>query len=210
MVAPVRSGSASWTARLAIPAATSPTRKMRPRNADHHRNPLANQSPSGTSSRCSGGTMYIARSSVRPHRPDPTRSAKYTRAKAVFAFRNMVPRKTAPARNGRRYRAKFAASRHFWAGSDTRNIALNGTCWAAKFATIVSGPKATSAAPAPLRQCRSNQPVAMHMPALVSPKPSMARLTTSEPKCAQLPTEKIRITPICNAITAPATRPTQT
>ena len=46
------------------------------------------------------------------------------------------------------------------------------------------------------------------MMALVRPKPSMARLTTSEPKCAQLPTEKRRMMPICSAITAPATRPT--
>ena len=46
------------------------------------------------------------------------------------------------------------------------------------------------------------------MMALVRPKPSMARLTTSEPKCAQLPTENRRMMPICSAITAPATRPT--
>ena len=30
----------------------------------------------------------------------------------------------------------------------------------------------------------------------------MARLTTSEPKCAQLPTEKMRMMPICSAMTA--------
>jgi hypothetical protein len=46
------------------------------------------------------------------------------------------------------------------------------------------------------------------MIALVSPKPSIARLTTSEPKCAQLPTEKMRMMPICSAMTAPATSAT--
>jgi hypothetical protein len=59
------------------------------------------------------------------------------------------------------------------------------------------------------RQCRSNHAVVTHMIALVSPKPSMARLTTSEPKCAQLPTEKMRMMPIWSAITAPAIRPTE-
>ena len=38
-------------------------------------------------------------------------------------------------------------------------------------------------------------------PRCVRPKPSIARLTTSEPKCAQLPTEKTRMMPICSAMT---------
>ena len=46
------------------------------------------------------------------------------------------------------------------------------------------------------------------MTALVSPKPNMARLTTSEPKCAQLPTENTRMMPICSAMMLPATSPT--
>ena len=37
----------------------------------------------------------------------------------------------------------------------------------------------------------------------------MARLTTSEPKCAQLPTEKTRMMPICSAMMLPATSPTE-
>ena len=36
----------------------------------------------------------------------------------------------------------------------------------------------------------------------------MASDTTNEPKCAQEPIWKTRITAICNAITEPATRPT--
>ena len=48
----------------------------------------------------------------------------------------------------------------------------------------------------------------MHITALASPKPNIARLTTSEPKCTQLPTAKTRITAICRAITEPATRAT--
>jgi hypothetical protein len=47
-----------------------------------------------------------------------------------------------------------------------------------------------------------------HITAEVSPKPNMARLTTSEPKCAQLPTEKTRMMPICSAMMLPATNPT--
>jgi len=48
----------------------------------------------------------------------------------------------------------------------------------------------------------------MHITALVRPKPSMGRLTTSEPKCGQLPTAKISMMQICSAITAPASSPT--
>ena len=40
-------------------------------------------------------------------------------------------------------------------------------------------------------------------------KPSMARLMTREPKCAQLPTANTRISAICKAITAPATKPNE-
>ena len=87
-------------------------------------------------------------------------------------------------------------------------MALNGICCARRFAATVSGPNASSAAVATPFQWRSNQPLPMHMTALVSPKPSMARLTTSEPKCAQLPTEKIRMMQICSAMTAPASSPT--
>ncbi len=87
-------------------------------------------------------------------------------------------------------------------------MALKGICWAMRLAPTASGPNSSSAVAATLRQWRSNQPLPMHMTALVRPKPSMARLTTSEPKCAQLPTEKMRMMPICRAITAPATRPT--
>ena len=72
----------------------------------------------------------------------------------------------------------------------------------------ISGPNSISEASATRCQWRSNQPLRMHMTALVRPKPSIARLTTSEPKCAQLPTEKMRMMAICRAITAPATRPT--
>ena len=46
------------------------------------------------------------------------------------------------------------------------------------------------------------------MTALVRPNPSMARLTTMEPKCAQLPTAKTRMMSIWSAITDPAARPT--
>ena len=88
-------------------------------------------------------------------------------------------------------------------------MALKGICCASEVGATVSGPNSSSE-PAPRAcQCRSNQPLRMHMMALVRPKPSMARLTTSEPKCAQLPTEKMRMMPICSAITAPATRPTE-
>src|SRR5581483_6589394 len=46
------------------------------------------------------------------------------------------------------------------------------------------------------------------MRTLDRPKPSIARLTTSEPKWAQLPTAKIRMMQICRAMIAPAMRPT--
>ena len=48
----------------------------------------------------------------------------------------------------------------------------------------------------------------MHMTALASPKPSMARLTAIEPKCAELPAAKMRMMAICKAISVPATSPT--
>jgi len=75
-------------------------------------------------------------------------------------------------------------------------------------AATASGPNSISEAVATPRQWRSNQSLLMHMTALVRPKPSMARLTTSEPKCAQLPTWKIRMMQICSAMTAPASKPT--
>ena len=87
-------------------------------------------------------------------------------------------------------------------------MALNGICCASRLAATVSGPNSSSDAAATPCQCRSNQSLRMHITALVKPKPSMARLTTSEPKCAQLPTWKMRMMQICSAITAPATRPT--
>ncbi len=107
------------------------------------------------------------------------------------------------------YRMKLANSRHFCVESETRKIALNGICWARRFAATIKGPNRNSEAAATPCQWRSNQSLAMHITALVSPKPSMARLTTSEPKCAQLPIEKIRMMQICSAITAPATSPTE-
>ena len=70
------------------------------------------------------------------------------------------------------------------------------------------GAKSTSDVPATARQCRAKNPLPMHMMALTRPKASIARLTTSEPKCAQDPTEKIRMMQICRAMMAPATRPT--
>jgi hypothetical protein len=75
-------------------------------------------------------------------------------------------------------------------------------------APTASGPNSASATPAAIRQLRSNQSFATHMTALVRPNPSIARLTTSEPKCAQEPTAKTRMMSICSAITAPATSPT--
>ena len=72
----------------------------------------------------------------------------------------------------------------------------------------MSGPQRRSDTAVASRQRRSNQSRAMHMMTLARPKPSMARLTTSEPKCDQLPTAKTRIRPIWSAITAPATRAT--
>ena len=85
---------------------------------------------------------------------------------------------------------------------------MKGSCWAITVAATVSGPKASSEKPAAPRQLASNQGRARHMMTLASPKPSMERLTTSEPKCAQLPTAKTRMRPICRAITAPATSAT--
>ena len=59
-----------------------------------------------------------------------------------------------------------------------------------------------------MRQLRANQFLATAMTALVRPKPSIARLTTSEPKWVQLPTANTRMMSICSAITAPAAKPT--
>ena len=87
-------------------------------------------------------------------------------------------------------------------------MALKGICCASRFDATVSGPNSSSDAAATPRQWRSNQPLPMHMTALVRPKPSIARLTTSDPKCAQLPTAKMRMMQICSAITAPASSPT--
>jgi hypothetical protein len=102
----------------------------------------------------------------------------------------------------------LANSRHFCIGSEIRKMALNGTCCAARLHTTMSGPKASRAPFTAPCQWRSNQPLPTHITAEVRPKPNMARLTTSEPKCAQLPTEKTRMMPICSAMMLPATRPT--
>ena len=103
---------------------------------------------------------------------------------------------------------KFGEQPPLLHGSETRKIALNGICCASRLDATISGPNSSSATVAAPRQWRSNQPLPTHMTALARPKPSIARLTTSEPKCAQLPTEKTRMMSICRAMTAPATRPT--
>ena len=77
-----------------------------------------------------------------------------------------------------------------------------------RLAATASGPNSPSATLAATRQLRANQSLATHITALVRPKPSIARLTTSEPKCAQLPTENTRMMSICSAMTAPAPSPT--
>ncbi len=69
-------------------------------------------------------------------------------------------------------------------------MALNGYCCAIKFEATANGPKRKSESAESPRQRLSNHCVEMHITALVRPKPNMARLTTSEPKCAQLPTAK--------------------
>ena len=102
---------------------------------------------------------------------------------------------------------KLAKSRHFWLGSETRKIALNGSCCAARLANTASGPNASSAPAATPCQCRSTQGRVTHMIADVSPKPSMASDTTSEPKCAQEPIWNTRMIAICSAMMEPATRP---
>jgi hypothetical protein len=66
-------------------------------------------------------------------------------------------------------------------------------------------PRPTVAAPC---QWRENQLFAEAITALVRPKPSIARLTTSEPKWVQLPTANTRMMSICSAMTLPAARPT--
>jgi hypothetical protein len=87
-------------------------------------------------------------------------------------------------------------------------MALKGSCWAMRLQPIISSGKASSENVATPFQLRSNQPLATHMMALTRPKPIMARLTTNEPKCAQLPIEKSRMMQICSSMMAPATRPT--
>jgi hypothetical protein len=88
-------------------------------------------------------------------------------------------------------------------------MALNGTCWATRLAAIISGPNNSKAVfTAPIQRF-SNQLLPTHITADVRPKPNIARLTTSEPKWAQLPTEKIRMMPICSAMMLPATSPTE-
>ena len=72
----------------------------------------------------------------------------------------------------------------------------------------ISGPKVSRETFTAPSQRVSNQPLATHMIAEVRPKPNMARLTTSEPKCDQLPTEKTRMMPIWSAMMLPATSPT--
>ena len=81
-------------------------------------------------------------------------------------------------------------------------------CCAARFAATISGPKSRSDRRATAGQLRSNQPLPMHMTALASPNPSIAKLTAIEPKCAELPAAKMRMMAICKAISVPATNPT--
>ena len=102
---------------------------------------------------------------------------------------------------------KLAKSRHFCAGSETRKIALNGSCCASRLAPTASGPKASSATPATASQLRSHHGRVTHMTAEARPKPSMASETTSEPKCAQEPIWKMRMMAICSAMIAPAISP---
>ena len=77
-----------------------------------------------------------------------------------------------------------------------------------RFAATASGPRSPRPSPAESRQWRENQSLATAITALVRPKPSMARLTTNEPKCVQLPTAKTRMMSICSAMTEPAPSPT--
>ena len=88
-------------------------------------------------------------------------------------------------------------------------MASTGICRASRWADTISGPNSISASAAAHCQLRSNQPLAVHITAPVRPKPSMARLTTSDPTCAQLPIANTRMTAICRATTAPATSPTE-
>ncbi len=76
-----------------------------------------------------------------------------------------------------------------------------------RLAPTASGPIRPSPRPAASRQLRWNQSLATAITALVRPKPSIARLTTSEPKWVQLPTANTRMMSICSAMTAPAPRP---
>ena len=82
---------------------------------------------------------------------------------------------------------------------------MKPTCWASRLQPTASGGNDASDSSASSFHRRRNQGSATLIAALVRPKPNMARLTTSEPKCAQLPTAKRRMTAIWNAISAPAT-----
>ena len=93
-------------------------------------------------------------------------------------------------------------------GSDSKKMALKGYCCATRFEPTAKGPIQSRAVADTLRQCCWNQDVETHITALVKPNPNMAKLTTKDPKWAQLPTEKIRMMVICKAITAPAIMPT--
>ena len=60
----------------------------------------------------------------------------------------------------------------------------------------MSGPKLKSAIRIRSDQRRWKNRVPMHMTALITPKPSIAIDTTSDPKCAQVPIENTRMMPI--------------
>src|SRR6185312_10711911 len=89
-----------------------------------------------------------------------------------------------------------------------RKIALNGRICATRLAIKANGPTSSSATLADARQCTSNQLRQREITTLAMPKPSIARLTTNEPKWAQLPTAKMRMMPICSAMMEPASMPT--
>src|SRR5882757_3957514 len=87
-------------------------------------------------------------------------------------------------------------------------MALNGSVCATKLEATASGPSSINAMLAAPCQCRPNQSFPAKMTTLDNEKPSMARLTTNEPKCVQLPTANTRMMAICRAIMAPAINPT--
>src|SRR6516165_1357010 len=88
-------------------------------------------------------------------------------------------------------------------------MALNGICWAIQSTPTAKGPNEASAQPAAVRQCAANHLSARHSTTLLTPNPSIARLTTSDPKCDQLPTAKIRMIAIWSAMTAAEAKATE-